>query len=77
MAIRLQLRRDTSANWAANNPILQMGEFGFDTTVNRFKIGIASNETSRWSALSYLNVIPSELAELAQDAVELAITAGT
>ena len=77
MAIRLQLRRDTSANWVANNPILQMGEFGFDTTVNRFKIGIASNETSRWTALPYLNVIPSELAELAQDAVELAITAGT
>lgn len=77
MAIRLQLRRDSSANWTANNPILQMGEFGFDTTVNRFKIGIASNETSRWTALPYLNVIPSELAELAQDAVELAIAAGT
>jgi hypothetical protein len=77
MAIRLQLRRDTSANWATNNPILQVGEFGFDTTTNRFKVGIASNETSRWTALPYLNVIPSELAELAQDAVELAITAGT
>ena len=77
MAIRLQLRRDTTANWTANNPILQMGEFGFDTTLNRFKIGIASNETSRWLALSYLNVIPSELAELAQDAVALAVAAGT
>lgn len=77
MAIRIQLRRDTAANWSANNPILQMGEFGFDTTANRFKVGIASNETSRWTALPYLNVIPSELTELAQDAVELAITAGT
>jgi hypothetical protein len=77
MAIRLQIRRDTSTNWSTNNPILQVGEFGFDTTVNRFKVGIASNETSRWNVLPYLNVIPSELTELAQDAVEAAITAGT
>jgi hypothetical protein len=77
MAIRIQVRRDSSANWTANNPILQIGEFGFDTTANRFKIGIASGETSRWNVLPYLNVIPSELTELAQDAVETAITAGT
>jgi len=77
MAIRLQVRRDTSANWSTNNPILQVGEFGFDITVNRFKVGIASNETSRWNVLPYLNVIPSELKELAQDFVEEAITAGT
>jgi len=77
MAIRVQLRRDTSSNWSTNNPILQVGEFGFDTTVNRFKVGIASNETSRWNVLPYLNVIPSELKELAQDFVEEAITAGT
>jgi hypothetical protein len=77
MATRIQVRRDSSASWVANNPILQIGEIGFDTTANRFKIGIASNETSRWNVLPYLNVIPSELAELAQDAVDLAITAGT
>jgi len=77
MAVRLQVRRDTSINWSTNNPILQVGEFGFDTTVNRFKVGIASNETSRWNVLPYLNVIPSELKELAQDFVEEAITAGT
>ena len=77
MAIRIQIRRDSSVNWTANNPILQVGEFGFDTTGNRFKVGIASGETSRWNVLPYLNVIPSELAELAQDAVEAAITAGT
>ena len=77
MAIRIQIRRDSSSNWTANNPILQVGEFGFDTTVNRFKVGIASGETSRWNVLPYLNVIPSELTELAQDAVEAAITAGT
>jgi hypothetical protein len=75
MAIRIQIRRDSSTNWSTNNPILQVGEFGFDTTVNRFKVGIS--DTSRWNTLPYLNVIPSELTELAQDAVEAAITAGT
>jgi hypothetical protein len=77
MATRIQVRRDSSVNWAANNPILQIGEFGFDTTTNRFKVGISSTESSRWNVLSYLNVIPSELTELAQDAVEAAIAAGT
>jgi len=77
MAVRLQVRRDTSTNWSTNNPILQVGEFGFDITVNRFKVGIASGESSRWNALPYLNVIPSELSELAQDAVEASLTAGT
>lgn len=77
MAIRLQVRRDSSYNWSTNNPILQIGEFGFDVTVNRFKVGISSGENSRWNALPYLNVIPSELKELAQDFVEEAITAGT
>lgn len=77
MATRIQIRRDTSASWVSNNPILQIGEIGFDTTSNRFKIGIGSGPSSRWNALPYLNVIPSELAELAQDAVESAIVAGT
>jgi hypothetical protein len=77
MAVRLQVRRDTSINWSTNNPILQVGEFGFDTTVNRFKVGIANDGDSRWNVLPYLNVIPSELKELAQDFVEEAITAGT
>ena len=54
MAIRIQIRRDSSSNWTANNPILQVGEFGFDTTVNRFKVGIASGETSRWNVCHML-----------------------
>jgi hypothetical protein len=77
MAIRLQVRRDSSYNWSTNNPILQIGEFGFDVTNNRFKVGIGDGPTSRWNVLPYLNVIPSELKELAQDFVEEAITAGT
>lgn len=50
MAVRIQLRRDTAANWASNNPVLAQGEIGLETDTNQFKIG---NGTSLWSALSY------------------------
>jgi len=50
MATRIQLRRDTAANWTTNNPTLASGEVGFETNTNKFKIG---NGSSTWSALSY------------------------
>ena len=34
MAFRIQIRRDTTINWAAVNPILLDGEMGLDTTLN-------------------------------------------
>ena len=37
--VRQQQRRDTSANWAAWNPILRAGEHGYDTTLKREKVG--------------------------------------
>lgn len=50
MAIKLQLRRDTAANWAAANPTLMDGEIGYDKTSNKFKVG---NGSSAWSSLDY------------------------
>jgi hypothetical protein len=51
MAIkRLQLRRDTAANWTSTNPILLAGEMGVETDTGRFKIGTGS---SAWNLLSY------------------------
>lgn len=50
MTTRIKLRRDTSANWAANNPILALGEPGLDTTVNKVKYG---DGVTRWNSLSY------------------------
>jgi len=50
MAVILQLRRDTTAAWAAANPVLAEGEIGIDTTVGRAKIGDGS---SVWSALAW------------------------
>jgi hypothetical protein len=45
-ALRIQLRRDTAANWVSNNPILLSGEFGIETDTLKFKIG----NGSRWNA---------------------------
>lgn len=46
----IQLRRDTAANWTSANPILALGEIGFETDTNKFKIG---DGTSNWSSIAY------------------------
>ena len=74
MAIRIQLRRDTAANWTSVNPVLANGEMGIETDTLKVKIG---NGSATWSTRPYINVLPSDLAELSQDAVNSAIVAGT
>lgn len=49
MSTRIQLRRDTSTNWAATNPILASGEIGYDTTTGAIKFG---DGATAWSSLS-------------------------
>jgi len=74
MAVKIKIRRSTSAEWASSLSILDQGELGLDTTLNKLKAG---NGINLWSALPFINILPSELSELAQDAVESALTAGT
>jgi len=50
MAIQIQLRRGTAAQWTAANPVLAQGEMGVETDTQQFKIG---NGTTAWSSLSY------------------------
>jgi hypothetical protein len=50
MANRIQLRRDTQANWLRVNPILEDGEPGLDITQNKIKYGDGS---STWTELAY------------------------
>ena len=50
MAIKIQYRRGTAAEWTAANPILALGEPGYETDTGKFKVG---NASSNWSALSY------------------------
>ena len=49
MANRIQLRRDTTANWNNIDPVLADGEMGYDIVTNEIRIGNGSNV---WSELS-------------------------
>jgi hypothetical protein len=50
MTSRLQNRRDTAANWTANNPTLAAGEMGLETDTSKFKMG---NGSTAWNSLAY------------------------
>lgn len=50
MAVQIQYRRGTNAEWAAANPVLAVGEPGYETDTGYFKVG---NGTSPWNALLY------------------------
>lgn len=50
MTARLQNRRDTAANWTANNPTLAAGELGLETDTTKYKIG---DGTTAWNSLAY------------------------
>jgi len=56
MGVRIQHRRDTAANWLANDPILAGGEIGWESDTNKMKIG---NGAALWSALPYFSGAPS------------------
>lgn len=36
---KIQMRNDTAANWKSKNPVLDVGEIGYDTTNKKTKIG--------------------------------------
>ena len=36
---KFQMRNDTAANWASANPVLLIGEIGFENDTNKFKFG--------------------------------------
>lgn len=50
--MRIQIKRDTAANWTKNNPVLLAGEFGYDTTNRLVKIG---DGATQWGDLAYCN----------------------
>ena len=74
MAVRIQLRRDTAANWVSANPTLRAGEIGIETDTLKFKVG---NGTSTWTQITaYANVTPSSLTSSLGDYI-LAADQGT
>jgi hypothetical protein len=50
MAVQIQFRNDTAANWTSANPILAQGELGLETNTGFFKIG---NGSTAWTSLAY------------------------
>lgn len=50
MATKIQVRRDSAADWNTLNPTLSEGEIGYETDTGKFKIG---NGSTLWSALDY------------------------
>lgn len=60
MAVQIQLRNDTSANWTSADPILAQGEMGLETDTRLFKIG---DGITIWSELEYgpLTGIPESI----------------
>jgi hypothetical protein len=51
MANRIQLRRDTAANWTRVDPILSDGEPGLEVDTGKFKFG---DGNSTWQQLTYV-----------------------
>jgi hypothetical protein len=50
MASKIQIRRDTAANWTATNPVLAQGEPGLETDTSKVKYG---DGTTPWADLEY------------------------
>jgi len=50
MAVKIQFRRGTAAQWASVNPLLSAGELGLETDTGKFKVGDGANP---WSSLVY------------------------
>ena len=66
MAVRIQFRRGTAAEWAAANPVLAAGELGYETDTAKFKLG---NATDNWNDLVYAGVNQTDI----EDAVAAVI----
>ena len=50
MAVQIQFRNDTAANWTSANPTLAVGEMGIETDTDQFKIG---DGATAWTSLGY------------------------
>jgi len=50
MATKIQVRRDTAANWTSADTVLSAGEFGWESDTGYMKIG---DGTTAWTSLAY------------------------
>lgn len=52
----LQVRRGTTSEWINANPTLSAGEWGYDSTTKRYKIG---DGLTQWNSLPYASILPN------------------
>lgn len=71
MAVQIQLRNDTAANWTTANPILAQGEMGVETDTLRVKFG---NGSTAWTSLAYF--APTQILDALTDVVITSATTG-
>ena len=59
MAVKtlIQVRRGSTGEWAAGTIVLSAGEWGYDTTTGRYKIG---DGTTAWNSLTYAATLPTD-----------------
>lgn len=69
MAVRIQFRRGTAAEWVTANPTLAAGEAGYETDTAKFKLGDGS---SAWDALAYAGVNQSDIEAAVASVVDFA-----
>lgn len=60
---KMYQRRDTTENWLKYNPVLASGEFGYDISKKKYKIG---DGVTKWSDLqfSYIGEVTEENGEI-------------
>ena len=61
MAVNIQLRRGTAAEWTASNPTLTEGEVGVETDTKKLKVG---DGLTVWASLPYINLTPAAAASI-------------
>jgi hypothetical protein len=71
MAVNIQLRRGTTAEWVASNPILAEGEVGVETDTKKLKVG---DGLTVWSSLPYINLTPAIAANIYAPLISPALT---
>lgn len=69
MAVRIQFRRGTAAEWTAANPTLAAGELGYETDTTQMKIG---NGSTTWENLAYSAVSSSYIDNAIANVIDLA-----
>jgi len=72
--VRIQVRRGTASEWTSANPTLAAGEMGVETDTRKIKVGTGS---TAWTSLSYIASDAPGITEIAQDAIDTALSMGS